>query len=433
MLRNQLGEDLYRRSIKTYLESHALSSVVTDDLRQVIEQQSGRPMDRFFDQWVYHARHPDVKVTYRWLPKEELAHVKVTQTHNVDNAVLLFHFPTTLRFIADGQTVNQAVEISDKEHDFYVPLAAQPTIVRFDPELTVLADVTFDKPDEMLFAQLEYPQDMIGRLLAAEALGKRKTKKAVDALRKSLNGDPFFGVRIAASGSLREIHNDDAFAALRDSREQPDARVRQQVVADLSRFFREETLEVLEQVVATEHNPAIQASAIQGLGRFHGPRARKVIKQYLKSNSFRNELAGAAIRAIRMQDDAAYGPALLSTLRRRESDFTSRGFGQGLEALAHVNRKEEEKDRVREFLVGFLNHPQRSVQRSAISALGTLADPKALAVLQPLARDVGDPVLSRAARSAVEALEQNKPATPAELVELRKIVTELIAGNEELR
>ena len=53
MLRCQLGDDLYRRCITSYLEKHAYTSVVSDDLRQVIEGYSGRPFDRFFDQWVY--------------------------------------------------------------------------------------------------------------------------------------------------------------------------------------------------------------------------------------------------------------------------------------------------------------------------------------------------------------------------------------------
>src|SRR5207245_3116815 len=59
MLRSQLGEDLYRRCIKTYLERHAYGSVVTDDLRAVIEELSGRYYDRFFDQWVYHAHRSE--------------------------------------------------------------------------------------------------------------------------------------------------------------------------------------------------------------------------------------------------------------------------------------------------------------------------------------------------------------------------------------
>ena len=37
MLRSQLGEELYRRCIKTYLERHQFQNVVTDDMRAVIE------------------------------------------------------------------------------------------------------------------------------------------------------------------------------------------------------------------------------------------------------------------------------------------------------------------------------------------------------------------------------------------------------------
>ena len=40
MLRCQLGPQLYRKCIKAYLEKHALSSVVSDDLRQVIEKHN---------------------------------------------------------------------------------------------------------------------------------------------------------------------------------------------------------------------------------------------------------------------------------------------------------------------------------------------------------------------------------------------------------
>ena len=148
MLRCQLGPDLYRKCVKEYLEKHALQSVITDDLRQVMEACSGQSFDRFFDQWLYHARHPDLKITYKWLPQEQLAKVTVRQTQKVDDNVLLFHFPTTLRFIVDGDTIDHDIEVGEVEQDYFVPLPGQPDIVRFDPELTVLADVSFDKSND---------------------------------------------------------------------------------------------------------------------------------------------------------------------------------------------------------------------------------------------------------------------------------------------
>ena len=56
------------------------------------EQHSGRPMDRFFDQWLYHARHPDLKISYKWMPKQNLAKVNIKQTQTLDDDVLQFHF-----------------------------------------------------------------------------------------------------------------------------------------------------------------------------------------------------------------------------------------------------------------------------------------------------------------------------------------------------
>ena len=46
------------------------------------------------------------------------------------------------------------------------------------------------------------PSDVIGRLRACKALGKRKTKKAVEQLQQALNEDEFFGVRQAAADAL---------------------------------------------------------------------------------------------------------------------------------------------------------------------------------------------------------------------------------------
>ena len=78
-------------------------------------------MDRFFDQWVYHPRHPDLKISYSWMPKEKLAKVTIKQTQKVDDDVLLYHFPTKLRFIVDGKTIDREIEVRQVEEDFYVP------------------------------------------------------------------------------------------------------------------------------------------------------------------------------------------------------------------------------------------------------------------------------------------------------------------------
>jgi aminopeptidase N len=170
---------------------------------------------------------------------------------------------------------------------------------RFDPDLTLLAKVTFNVPERMLYAQLENRSDVVGRLLAIDALKEKKDKKTVGKLKGALNDDPFYGVRREAASALQEIHTDEAFDALAESMGQSDPRVRLRVVQEIGRFYRPEVLPRMENVLAHEKNPDILIAAIRNVGRFHSPQTRQTISKYLTSTSYGNELADAAVEAIR--------------------------------------------------------------------------------------------------------------------------------------
>ncbi len=433
MLRTALGPDVFRKCVKTYLERHALDYVVTEDFRSVIEEITGRTFDRFFDQWLYHARHPDLKVNYSWSQKDKLAKISVEQTHKADANVMLFHFDTKVRFIVDDEIIDRKVRIDSKRHDFYFALAKQPEIVRFDPDYGLLADIKFDKPTAMLYAQLENTNDIIGRLRAVDDLKKKKDKKIVAALKDALNNDPSHDVRRSASSALRRIHTDDAFEALADSIKQSDERVRLAVVGDIGGFYRPESLKLTRRVLKKEKNPHIIARAIRTLGQYHDNRTRKVILDYLESESFRNVLASAAIDVIRKLDDSFFIEPLRRTLANSEKEFTSRGFALALDTLAHISRNEDDKDKIRTFLTGYVNHPKNNIQAGAIRALGTLGDPKAIPVVQTFAGDDPSERVQRAAKDALRELREKKQIVPDEIVRLREIVDKLGKETEKLR
>jgi len=107
MLRAELGEELYRRCIKTYLERHEFDTVVTEDLNSVIEELSGRSYDRFFDQWVYHGGVPELEISYNWDARSRLARLTVRQTQRVTEQVPLFQFPVAVRFKGRNWSVDR--------------------------------------------------------------------------------------------------------------------------------------------------------------------------------------------------------------------------------------------------------------------------------------------------------------------------------------
>ena len=432
MLRSELGEYLFRRCIGSYLEAHALKSVVTEDLNAVVEALSGRSFDRFFDQWVYRGGVPHLKVSYSWLQEEMLAKVSVEQTHDLSDEVLLFALPTAIRFMTDAGIVDKEVTVTDRTHDFYFPFQAKPTAVLFDPDVEVLAKIAFSKPKPMLYAQLELPNEVPARLGAIAGLKSKKDRKTVSKLAEVLNNDPFYGVRISAAGALASMKTPEAFEALSESMVQKDARVRRQVIRGIGGFFRKESLRHLLQVLGSEQNPDIRADVLKALGKYDDGAARKELLDHLTSDSYRNVLAGAAIQAMRAQDDPAYIKPVMKVLAERESAFTSYGFGRGLGTLAHLARNKDRKDRVRDFLVGRISHKKDRVQRSAISALGTLGDPRAIAAVSAFSGgDEGDP-LQRAANKTLKSLRAAKEVS-VELKDLRNEVMELKEAGEKIR
>jgi aminopeptidase N len=432
MLRAQLGEDLYRRCIKTYLERHQYGTVVTEDLRAVIEELSGCSYDQFFDQWLYHAHYPELEASYSWDEKAKLAKVSIRQAQKIDSNVLLFNFPLTVQFKGPFGTADRLMQVTQKEEDFYFPMASAPEIVRLDPDYTLLAKISFPVPAPMLAKQLADKEDMIGRLLALEQVGNKKDEDSVAKLKQTLNQDAFYGVRIEASKALCSIHTDEALEALLGSTKQSDARVRRQVASDIGGFYRDTAYDFAHQNLDSEKNPDILSTLVRSLAGYGKPEVRDALLKFLNSHSYRNELADAAINAARIQDDPAYLAPLLQTLAKREADFTSRGFGQGLGALAYLARNEEKKDHVREFLIRYVNSSKKTVQLASINALGTLGDPKAISVLEKYATASKE---SRERTAAEKALTELRAARKPvdDFKNLRQEVLDLQKANRDLR
>ena len=432
MLRSQLGPDLYRQCVRTYLERHRFGSVVTEDLRAVIEELSGRSFDQFFDQWLYHGHHPEIEASSSWDETARLAKVSLRQVQKLSDNVLLFDFPLTIRFKGRFGAIDRAIRVSQKEEDFYFPLDSAPDIVRLDPDYTLLAKLTFNVPNPMLRAQLADKDDMIGRLLAIEQLSGRRDKETVALLRNALNTDAFYGVRLEAAKALRATHSDESLAALLDSTKQTDARVRLEVLSSLGGFYDPTACAAARRALDSEKNPDILAAAIRNLACYASPETRQLLLRFLDSNSYRNELADAAIAAMRSQDDPAFLPPLLETLSKREAELTSYGFAQALETLAYLARNEEKKDTIREFLLRRLNDKKRTVQLAAINALGALGDAKAVAVLQIFANAAKGAPGQPAAERAVAGLRAGRKPVD-DFKNLRQEVLDLQKANRDLR
>ncbi len=431
MLRNQLGPEMFRRCVQTYVERHKFGSVVTDDLRAVVEELSGRSFDQFFDQWVYHTGFPRVEVGYSWDERTKSAKISVRQSQAVTESVPLFHFPLPVRFKLKSGAVDHVLVVKQRDEDFTVALEAQPELVRIDPNVSVLGVINFRPPGSMLQAQLTDKSDMPGRLLAVAQLGERRDHEAIAKLKTALNSDAHYAVRAAASRALRAMYTDETYEALAASLKQPDARVRKQVVADVTAFYRPEAFAQAQAILATEKNPEIVGVALGALAPT-GTNARNVLLKYLNGESWRQHLAETALTTMRAQNDSYYVEPVRESLQRRKGELPGRTLAVGLEVLASLARDLEDKTVVREFLAGFVNDVRKNVKLAALNALGTLRDERAVPILDRFAALPKSTPERAAAERALEAIRAQRK-TALEAGDVRREVIDLQKQNRELR
>ena len=147
----------------------------------------------FFQQWVYGGGYPELEVNYSWDSEHKLAKVRIKQTQKVDELTACFSTPLDIAIIVptsdkaalDEHTKEfkslyyqvQLGEDGQTEQTFYFPLEREPLVVRIDPEGWLLKTLKYERPDRMLRYQLAYDPDVLGRVEAAEELGKRSDDK----------------------------------------------------------------------------------------------------------------------------------------------------------------------------------------------------------------------------------------------------------------
>jgi aminopeptidase N len=437
MMRSRLGPDLYRECIRTYLERHRNGIATTDDLLDAMEEKSGLSFDQFADQWLYHGGVPELNVAYSWDAATKLAKLTIKQTQKVSTEVLLFRLDLPVRFLmkGNGAASDFKIALTKAEEDFYFPLPEAPELVRIDPDYTVLTKVDFTPPADMLKRQLT--GDLIGRMLAAQLLEKKKDAASVKQLAGLLQDDPFHGVRSEAAKSLKKIATPEARAALAQSLAQPDARVRADVVEALAAFPHDEVHEALWKQAQVEKNPRILAAIIKTWSARPGnPQVSDALRKQLATTSYRNTPAAAAIATLRAQDDNSAVPAILKRLSEAPLEFETYDFADALNDVAFLARDEKhpQRNEVFAFLTTQLNSPKEPVRVASAKALGTLRDPRGLALLEPLTqvrKPFADPVRD-AAEKSVTAL-QAQLAGPVEMKNLWDRLQELQKKTEEMQ
>jgi aminopeptidase N len=169
LLRYELGEDAFWRGVRLYTTRNFGRSVVTNDLRQAMEEAAGKSLERFFEQWVYGTGLPDIVVRHR-VEGDEVV-IELEQRQDAP-----WSFPLQVAVETTRGRESRRVELTAKKQEARFRLAGSLLSVRLDDGGRLPFRVRQEERSvSMLLYQLAHEPDTAGR---ADALGSVKSLMA---------------------------------------------------------------------------------------------------------------------------------------------------------------------------------------------------------------------------------------------------------------
>lgn len=130
MLRNRVGDNVFREGVRAYYKKFQTGNALTDDFRAVMEQTSGQDLKSFFDQWLFRAGHPRLSMswTYDAIKKEVVINL---QQHQEKPYVLDVELQV-------GPDKIERLALTTSKQQFRIPSPSRPTQVVIDPQTRLL-------------------------------------------------------------------------------------------------------------------------------------------------------------------------------------------------------------------------------------------------------------------------------------------------------
>jgi aminopeptidase N len=312
MLRKTLGEENWWRAINHYLTKNAHQPVETEQLRIAIEEATGQSMDWFFDEWLYRMGHPVFRVTKNYDPTAKSLTLTVKQEQKPDATsaypqTSLFQMPVEIEIGTANNTRIEKVRIEPKEEQtFTFRVDAEPLLVNFDYQDTLIKELKFEKPTNELYYQLSKDQDVLGRIWALDQLSSRIKDKATadadrqpmaSALATALTSDKFWAVRLESASALNGVDTKEARTALIAAAKDSNARVRARALTSLG-AFKDPSLATVFQEHLNDPSYATIRAASAGLGAGKSPGAYDALAKLLDTTSWHDVIRAAGLNGL---------------------------------------------------------------------------------------------------------------------------------------
>jgi aminopeptidase N len=244
MLRNQLGDENFRKAMNIYITKNQFTSVTTKQLIDAVNEAFDEPrkerkpidMKWFFDEWVYSAGQPEFKVNYTYNEDTKELTLNAEQVQRMDTSSF-FKTPVPVKIVTASGTIQNELFYMDKNPASVTYLLDdRPMYVLFNRGNSVLCKLYFDKPKQDWLNQWHYADAAIDKITALYGL-----KDMVDdpnvlaAIDESLNKADFWGLRNEAANILGGSKTYTALEMLMKAYDsEKDSRVRRAIMSSIA-------------------------------------------------------------------------------------------------------------------------------------------------------------------------------------------------------
>ncbi len=216
MLRRQIGEAGWRRTLQNFTASYGGKTATTDDFRRAAEQASGQKLDWFFDQWVFKIGRPVFEVSQKFDSEKRVLALTVKQLQRPDPTEAwpqAEFFRGKMRVEIDGR-VEEIELLPQAEQVFSFASNATPMLVNFNFGSDWLCEINFAKTLGELFYQFQNSRDVLARRSAmlglAELFKKPETIDEVKwtiekAFRRVIKSRSYWRLRYSAMLTLQSL------------------------------------------------------------------------------------------------------------------------------------------------------------------------------------------------------------------------------------
>ncbi|HII46466.1 M1 family metallopeptidase [Pyrobaculum aerophilum] len=413
-LRSILGDDVFRKALKLFLERHRYKAVDFEDLRKAFEETAGRDLEWFWRQFWYSAGHPVLKVS--WSYSEGAIKLQIKQAQGEDSYPV-YTLPLEIKIVyEDGRREVKEVFLNMKEVTLYIE-GGKPKYICVDPSFKIIKALDLQYPLESAVAMID-DDDMYCKIQAIEVLKKNGSPRAVNALAKAV-GDKFWGVAAEAARALGEIGTEEAMAKLTEAfKKSLHPRVRRVIVEALGNTKRKEAGEFLDKILHDAgESYYVRAEAARALGKVKWEFAEFSLKKALEYPSHLDVIKRGALEGLA---ELGTEEALKIVLRHAEPGMPTPVRVSAVQSLAKFGPRKEVIDALKRYM----RDDNFRMRYAAVTAALELLEPRLLQDLQERAEQDIDGRIRRVAREIVEKIKKSMERG-AEYQKLREEVEKL--------